>query len=166
MQLPSCGRSDFRLVDSTETEIAGHNSIEFRRHNSEGETPGPIPNPEAKPFSADGTALVTGWESRTPPDIFTKGLPRIRRAFRISGEGFRRCPSDLASRTEIAGPTAPSVRAELTAQAGPSVQLGHSVPVRRPGPPRARSADPTESADPTATSLVDRGSPNLPFPTM
>ena len=24
---------------------------------------------EAKPFSADGTALVTVWESRTPPDI-------------------------------------------------------------------------------------------------
>src|SRR5947209_9564628 len=47
-----------------------HISIEFRRHNSEGETPGPIPNPEAKPFSADGTALVTGWESRSPPDIF------------------------------------------------------------------------------------------------
>src|SRR3954447_14857426 len=56
-------------------EKTDHNSIEFRRHNSEGETPGPIPNPEAKPFSADGTALVTGWESRTPPDIFTKGLP-------------------------------------------------------------------------------------------
>src|SRR5690606_25086655 len=36
--------------------------------HSEGETPGPIPNPEAKPFSADGTALETGWESRTPPD--------------------------------------------------------------------------------------------------
>src|SRR4051812_2274943 len=62
----------------------GHNSIEFRRHNSEGETPGPIPNPEAKPFSADGTALVTGWESRTPPDIVTKGLPGFREAFRRS----------------------------------------------------------------------------------
>ena len=33
-----------------------------------GETPGPIPNPEVKPFSADGTAWETGWESRTPPD--------------------------------------------------------------------------------------------------
>jgi hypothetical protein len=32
-----------------------------------GETPGPIPNPEAKPFCADGTALVRVWESRTPP---------------------------------------------------------------------------------------------------
>ena len=32
------------------------------------ETPGSIPNPEAKPLSADGTALETGWESRTPPN--------------------------------------------------------------------------------------------------
>ena len=35
-----------------------------------GETPGPIPNPEVKPFSADGTAWETVWESRTPPDIY------------------------------------------------------------------------------------------------
>lgn len=34
------------------------------------ETPGHIPNPEAKPFSADGTALGRVWESRTPPDFF------------------------------------------------------------------------------------------------
>ena len=33
-----------------------------------GETPGPIPNPEVKPSSADGTARETVWESRTPPD--------------------------------------------------------------------------------------------------
>jgi hypothetical protein len=33
---------------------------------SEEETPGPIPNPEAKLFSADGTALGRVWESRTP----------------------------------------------------------------------------------------------------
>src|SRR5688572_3605149 len=32
------------------------------------ETPGPIPNPEVKPFSADGTATERLWESRTPPD--------------------------------------------------------------------------------------------------
>ena len=32
------------------------------------ETPGPIPNPEAKPASADGTALARVWESRTPPN--------------------------------------------------------------------------------------------------
>ena len=33
------------------------------------ETPGPIPNPEVKPDSADGTATERLWESRTPPDI-------------------------------------------------------------------------------------------------
>ncbi len=33
-----------------------------------GETPGPIPNPEAKTHSADGTAPERVWESRTPPD--------------------------------------------------------------------------------------------------
>src|SRR3954447_4105250 len=36
--------------------------------HSERETPGHIPNPEAKTLSADGTAGVTLWESRTPPD--------------------------------------------------------------------------------------------------
>src|SRR3954469_3451823 len=39
------------------------------------ETPGPIPNPEAKPDSADGTATEGLWESRTPPNVFwRKGL--------------------------------------------------------------------------------------------
>ena len=33
------------------------------------ETPGPIPNPEAKAHCADGTALVRVWESRSPPDL-------------------------------------------------------------------------------------------------
>src|SRR5690242_9235002 len=37
--------------------------------HSERETPGPIPNPEVKPFSADGTATARLWESRTPPDL-------------------------------------------------------------------------------------------------
>ena len=31
------------------------------------ETPGPIPNPEAKPARADGTAPGREWESRLPP---------------------------------------------------------------------------------------------------
>src|SRR5205807_9440595 len=46
-------------------------------------TPGPIPNPEAKPDSADGTATEGLWESRTPPNttshspapVETPGLP-------------------------------------------------------------------------------------------
>ena len=37
--------------------------------HGERETPGSIPNPEAKPFSADGTARETVWESRTSPDL-------------------------------------------------------------------------------------------------
>ena len=40
--------------------------------HSERETPGPIPNPEAKPLSVDGTARGTLWESRSPPDIIYK----------------------------------------------------------------------------------------------
>src|SRR5687768_11410033 len=37
--------------------------------HSVGETPGPIPNPEAKTHSADGTAPGRVWESRSPPYI-------------------------------------------------------------------------------------------------
>src|ERR1700733_1295780 len=40
--------------------------------HSEGETPGPIPNPEVKPLSADGTAREASRESRTPPHISSK----------------------------------------------------------------------------------------------
>ena len=39
--------------------------------DSSRETPGPFPNPEAKPGYADGTALGRVWESRLPP---TKNL--------------------------------------------------------------------------------------------
>ena len=35
-----------------------------------GKRPVYIPNPEAKPFSADGTAGGTLWESRTPPNNY------------------------------------------------------------------------------------------------
>ena len=35
--------------------------------NSYRETPGPIPNPEAKPVHADGTATGRLWESKSPP---------------------------------------------------------------------------------------------------
>ena len=42
--------------------------------HSERETPGPIPNPEVKPFSADGTARGTVWETRTSPDYNTSRL--------------------------------------------------------------------------------------------
>ena len=37
--------------------------------DSGGVTPVPIPNTEVKPSSADGTAWVTVWESRTLPRL-------------------------------------------------------------------------------------------------
>lgn len=40
--------------------------------HSGGATPGPIPNPEAKTPSADGTAPARVWESRTPPSTQPK----------------------------------------------------------------------------------------------
>ena len=40
--------------------------------NSEEATPVSIPNTEVKLFSADGTAWAAGWESRTPPEFFSK----------------------------------------------------------------------------------------------
>src|SRR3712207_5045565 len=53
--------------------------------HGERETPGTIPNPEAKPLSADGTAPETEWESRTPPDNHSRTGPhhtvRARPAF-------------------------------------------------------------------------------------
>ena len=49
----------------------------FLGDHGEGETPVPIPNTEVKPFSADGTAWVTVWESRT--------LPRLKIVFAKAG---------------------------------------------------------------------------------
>jgi hypothetical protein len=39
---------------------------------SGGGTPGPIPNPEVKPVSADGTWRAASWESRSSPRGFTE----------------------------------------------------------------------------------------------
>src|SRR4051794_16112277 len=123
-------------------EKTDNNSIEFRRHNSEGETPGPIPNPEAKPFSADGTALVTGWESRTPPDIFTKGLSDTGRPFVVSEQlplrRIRSCHPHLAApgaRLVRPGRTVPSARnaAGARAQVRLSAQVRLNAQVRLGG---------------------------------
>ena len=60
------------------------------------ETPGPIPNPEVKPASANGTATDRLWESRTPPNIyFRKGSPHgdpfrhVRAFLEHSSTGYR-----------------------------------------------------------------------------
>src|SRR6201996_2732890 len=61
-------------------QLAPGERVQFHRvpgGHSEGETPGPIPNPEVKPLSADGTAREASRESRTPPEhTLQKGLTR------------------------------------------------------------------------------------------
>ena len=50
------------------------NMLTISGGNDEGVPPVPIPNTEVKPFSADGTWLVTARESRSPPDSTNKPL--------------------------------------------------------------------------------------------
>jgi hypothetical protein len=66
--------------------------------HSAGETPGPIPNPEAKTRSADGTAPGRVWESRSPPDTTTTEEGHRQR---------RRRPSPHLTTPPIQRPTAP-----------------------------------------------------------
>src|SRR5436305_6084253 len=69
------------MQHSTHTPTPPRETVEVwnRCHggHSGGETPGHIPNPEAKPSSADGTAPASVWESRTPPDnnVTVEGRP-------------------------------------------------------------------------------------------
>ena len=51
-------------------QVISDPSLKFSGGLSRGEIPVPIPNTEVKPSNADGTALVTVWESRTLPEIF------------------------------------------------------------------------------------------------
>ena len=60
-----------------------------------GETPGPFPNPEAKAWHGDGTALERVWESSTPPHstvwtFWSSPLGDSRKVFFYSLGGSRR----------------------------------------------------------------------------
>ncbi len=58
-----------------------YSGIRILGDHGEGVTPVPIPNTEVKPFSADGTAWVTVWESRTLPRLkFTPTKAGIKKA--------------------------------------------------------------------------------------
>src|SRR4051795_4806604 len=59
--------------------VGGATSSQRYGGHGERETPGPIPNPEAKPLSADGTARATAWESRTSPDTTCSEGCSVRR---------------------------------------------------------------------------------------
>ena len=56
-------------LNTLDTSNFSHLVFGFLGNHGEGETPVPIPNTEVKPFSADGTAWVTVWESRTLPRL-------------------------------------------------------------------------------------------------
>ena len=72
MRFPRYGRERCLVHSSTPATT----SQESFGDHGEGETPSSIPNLEVKPFSADGTACGSVWESRTSPDILS-----VRAAF-------------------------------------------------------------------------------------
>ena len=101
-----------------------------------GVTPGPIPNPEAKPSSADGTALARVWESRSPPtfNVKTEWAPASRRGPTFvlpiisertdSGRAISAsCPPGHSAvhscSVTLAPPSAGSARSEHVARNGP-----------------------------------------------
>ena len=74
--------------ETTQPRFGGGCGKSFGGH-SERETPGYIPNPEAKTLSADGTAGGTLWESRTPPDNYSES-PQATGGFRRLTLGMNR----------------------------------------------------------------------------
>ena len=60
---------------SQQTSLSPLLRREISGDHSGGETPVPIPNTAVKPTSADGTALATGWKSRSLPGISLFVLP-------------------------------------------------------------------------------------------
>lgn len=61
-------RVHYAVSDTTpHAHVVGSVLIGLSVVNSYRETPGPIPNPEAKPVRADGTATGRLWESKSPP---------------------------------------------------------------------------------------------------
>ena len=55
------------LTQHPHAHVVGSVLIGLSVVHSYRETPGPIPNPEAKPVRADGTATGRLWESKSPP---------------------------------------------------------------------------------------------------
>lgn len=104
-----CG-CDRRLQSATRRDLvieACVRIISSCGDQSLGETPGPIPNPEAKPWHGDGTMPERTWESSTPPQPhFTEGpgntrspgLPRIPGTTQNPRHGHRRTGEHITPR--------------------------------------------------------------------
>src|SRR5687768_2044629 len=125
--------------------------------HSVGETPGPIPNPEAKTHSADGTAPGRVWESRSPPDIHYSKAPTTP-----SGPSlFNTQPPHLSP--EIPKPSRRSCPFSGNAPAGPAPFRATLPQVLPPFGQRSRRSCPFSGnapADPAGTPRV-----SLPEPT-
>ena len=65
--VPGPPRSESWLVPLPAAGSSGWPLYWFCGGHGPGETPGPFPNPEAKAWHGDGTALERVWESSTPP---------------------------------------------------------------------------------------------------
>ena len=72
--VPGPPRSESWLVPLPAAGSSGWPLYWFCGGHGPGETPGPFPNPEAKAWHGDGTALERVWESSTPPHS-TSGFP-------------------------------------------------------------------------------------------
>ena len=115
----------------------GRNGSKGYGGHSVGETPGPIPNPEAKTHSADGTAPGRVWESRSPPDNHytvespnhTVGaLPHLTPKTRTPRTQNQDPPADPAPKTPPPAPPAPK-----TPPPAPPAPPGQHLRERHPG---------------------------------
>ena len=72
-------RVHYAVSDTTpHAHVVGSVLIGLSVVNSYRETPGPIPNPEAKPVRADGTATGRLWESKSPPTPNNKNTTKYK----------------------------------------------------------------------------------------
>jgi hypothetical protein len=161
-----CSSGGFRRAGAPE-RFGGH---------SGGETPGPIPNPEVKPSSADGTAREAGWESRSPPRL----LPKRRHCAalrRLRGQVVPRTACVFTKRRPVGrrfvvsrGPV-PSACAfpPLPARCATWRTTSHAQAAARPHraavPPAAPDANPpTAAAAPSARHAGATAAPPAPGP--
>jgi hypothetical protein len=79
-----------------------------------GKRPVTIPNPAAKPTSADGTAPETVWESRTPPNKTSQKPPPTGGGFFIPGRWFAHTTPGEPLEASANGPEAYSRRGSFS----------------------------------------------------
>ena len=77
-------RAEFGCANPTSTRSEIRNRNRFPGGHRRRVTPVPIPNTEVKPATADGTACVGVWESRSLPGLFPKPL-QVEAAFPLYG---------------------------------------------------------------------------------